>query len=308
MGKKYNPPISREILYKEYWDNQLSCSKLAKKYGVTNSVIKNWLKKLNIPRRSRSEAATLMWDKDRVRKPKPKKVVPEYKKFDTLYKNHWELGLSFADIAKKYNIHPGTVQYWIKKLNVPVRSRAEAVKNAYETGKVKRKYVRQKMVKVNCTWCGKEIKVWNYRTKKTSEFYCSKECKAKHWSKAKRGSNAFNWKGGHWKETVSKRQWSEYKNARKTVLARDNYKCQLCGSKKKLVTHHIIPVRVDESLMFDVNNLITLCEDCHVNKVNFNEEEFAELFLGIVAKAVNSVDPLTGNAEGNTEPSLPNGA
>lgn len=41
--------------------------------------------------------------------------------------------------------------------------------------------------------------------------------------------------------------------------------CQVCGSKKKLVVHHKIPVSVDKTKENDLENLITLCEynNCH---------------------------------------------
>lgn len=43
------------------------------------------------------------------------------------------------------------------------------------------------------------------------------------------------------------------------VQKRDNYACQLCGSKKNLNTHHIIPVSMDYSGYLEETNLITVC-------------------------------------------------
>jgi 5-methylcytosine-specific restriction endonuclease McrA len=39
--------------------------------------------------------------------------------------------------------------------------------------------------------------------------------------------------------------------------------CQMCGIRRKLEAHHIIPWHLDVLLRFDQNNLITLCRECH---------------------------------------------
>lgn len=48
----------------------------------------------------------------------------------------------------------------------------------------------------------------------------------------------------------------------------ENSECAVCGRKKNLVPHHIIPVHKDPSKELDPNNLITLCEgpsfNCHL--------------------------------------------
>jgi HNH endonuclease len=52
------------------------------------------------------------------------------------------------------------------------------------------------------------------------------------------------------------------------VLKRDNYECQLCGSKKELKLHHIIPKQIAPNKIEDLNNLITLCKTCHLYKAH----------------------------------------
>jgi 5-methylcytosine-specific restriction endonuclease McrA len=49
---------------------------------------------------------------------------------------------------------------------------------------------------------------------------------------------------------------------RKRVLARDGWRCQLCGSPRDLHVHHLIK---RGQLGDDVlDNLITLCMNCHM--------------------------------------------
>lgn len=76
------------------------------------------------------------------------------------------------------------------------------------------------------------------------------------------GKQHGNWKGNE----RGKINLSLYAETRKKVYQRDNYKCQQCNSNKrtKLHMHHIIPLFQDPSLAFDMDNLITLCPDCHI--------------------------------------------
>ena len=53
-----------------------------------------------------------------------------------------------------------------------------------------------------------------------------------------------------------------YANAREHALVRDNYTCQCCGKKNcRLEVHHIVFQSNDGS--DDLENLVTLCKDCH---------------------------------------------
>lgn len=49
---------------------------------------------------------------------------------------------------------------------------------------------------------------------------------------------------------------------RNNVLANEPT-CQHCGCKSDLIAHHIVPVRDDPTLLFDVSNGGTLCNSCH---------------------------------------------
>jgi 5-methylcytosine-specific restriction endonuclease McrA len=52
-----------------------------------------------------------------------------------------------------------------------------------------------------------------------------------------------------------------YAKLRKEILARDNWRCQVCGRLKNLDLHHM---RRRSALGEDLEtNLITLCRECH---------------------------------------------
>src|SRR3990167_7099879 len=100
--------------------------------------------------------------------------------------------------------------------------------------------------------------------------------------KARRGEGHYNWKGG---TTVikAKRTSAEYKHWRMSVYRRDWFTCQMpkCGYKgKDLEAHHIVPVKDNESLIFEVSNGITLCKKCHLTIRN-REEKFVDTFAKI---------------------------
>jgi hypothetical protein len=60
---------------------------------------------------------------------------------------------------------------------------------------------------------------------------------------------------------------SAWRKLRDEHLAK-NPCCAVCGSRKKVVPHHVVPFRADPSLELDPHNLITLCEgevfNCHL--------------------------------------------
>ena len=87
-----------------------------------------------------------------------------------------------------------------------------------------------------------------------NNFYCSDECKntcSIFKKKLYREGENPN------KERPYQDEWS------KMIIERDNYECQICGSKENLVAHHIVPVKINDMLQADIDNGICLCSDCH---------------------------------------------
>jgi len=95
-----------------------------------------------------------------------------------------------------------------------------------------------------------------------------------------RGDQHHSWKGGisPWRNALAQTQ--PYKNWRTAVFKRDDYTCQICNERGgRLQAHHIRPIRdhKNDLLIFDINNGITLCEECH-REVNGHEDEFKSIF------------------------------
>lgn len=94
-----------------------------------------------------------------------------------------------------------------------------------------------------------------------------------------------NWKGGYFNTEIGLERarlngTRDYDKWRKYVFERDNYACQLCGKESEgdIQAHHIVPMKNNLSLCLDKKNGITLCESCHIHRVNNHEYEYKDYF------------------------------
>lgn len=117
----------------------------------------------------------------------------------------------------------------------------------------------------NCPMCGKQFKT----TKSENRKLCSWECRNLLYREFT-GDKAHAWKGGTTKETKCRRSNSEYREWRMAVFTRDNFKCRICGKHgSDLEAHHIKEVRNYPNLIYDVDNGLTLCHECHKTTDNY---------------------------------------
>ena len=70
----------------------------------------------------------------------------------------------------------------------------------------------------------------------------------------------------------------EYKQWRSAVFDRDNYICQQCNNGGRIQAHHIHSWSNYPEQRFDIDNGITLCEECH-KAVRGYEDEYIDMFL-----------------------------
>ena len=113
----------------------------------------------------------------------------------------------------------------------------------------------------------------------------------------KRGKDHHLWKGNRDNNHIIRTSLNEWK---KKILKESQYKCQICGSNKKLEIHHVEPLRdivnkfTDKPLsQYDSNspeftNLVTIinnyhevnnvgqcvCEKCHANIDPYRKQTF----------------------------------
>ncbi len=140
------------------------------------------------------------------------------------------------------------------------------------------------------------------------------------------GENHPNWQGGITGLHYRLRE-AFYVQQVPKVLYRDNYKCQLCGSKKDLHVHHIkhfktifhrildehadldpikdqnqlYEIALQDKEFTDLNNLVTYCKECHFYKIHkYQRKEEKSQALG------KSPEMLENPEKDNQQPSIIN--
>ena len=106
--RKIKPPFTRGQLEKLYLERGLSALQIAKETGTTKPQVKYWLKKYEIPRRKPIETRF------------PDRPIPPSK--EILYNLYWIQYLSYAEIARIYQVDATAVPYWLRKYDIPRRN------------------------------------------------------------------------------------------------------------------------------------------------------------------------------------------
>lgn len=122
-------------------------------------------------------------------------------------------------------------------------------------------------VECACANCGSVMRLRQYRLKiGQKHYYCSQECKAEHQQAILLGENNPNYLHGLSDEYRERYRIIEgYNTWRREVYGRDKYTCQVCNDDRggNLNAHHLNSYDWDVDNRANVDNGITLCEDCH---------------------------------------------
>ena len=86
-----------------------------------------------------------------------------------------------------------------------------------------------------------------------------------------RGENNPRWKGGvYLTARMASMATVEYKNWRRAVFARDDYRCMFCGERGiELQADHIYSWKEFPRLHYKLENGQTLCRNCHIKKTSY---------------------------------------
>jgi len=152
-----------------------------------------------------------------------------------------------------------------------------------------RRSEKKKIINIRqCIICHKDIKRNTKQGEKrirVSQYlkaiYCSRKCKGIGHSGIMMGENNPRWDGGKSKINNIIRGSVRYKKWRTKIFLRDKWSCQKCSDRGgNLEAHHIESFNNNIKLIFNINNGVTLCSNCHkkfhnkYGKGNNNLEQF----------------------------------
>ena len=133
---------------------------------------------------------------------------------------------------------------------------------------------RRATIERECPTCGKQFKT----TMSQNKIYCSQKCRDLSYRERK-GELSHFWKGGKTEKMRLLKGSAEYREWRQRVFERDDFTCQVCGKRGVyLEAHHIKEKCNYFDLIFDVDNGVTLCHECHSKTDNYGRK--AEKFTG----------------------------
>ena len=169
-----------------------------------------------------------------------------------LYQKYVVEGLSTYQIGKLVSRNPKNIYNKLKEFGIPTRTRAEEIiKNAWwnlglaHPGKGKHRSEETK-AKISKARKGKEYP--NLQGEKNGMF----------------GNRSPNWKGGVTPERQKLYGTRLWKEIVKTVFERDKFLCQRCHKPNRSIhAHHIKSWADYPNNRFDLDNLITVCKECH---------------------------------------------
>lgn len=117
----------------------------------------------------------------------------------------------------------------------------------------------------------------NLRSGNTKSCGCLQSESAVRLGHSRTGAKAPGWKGGVTPEHQRIRSSLKYQAWRKAVFERDDYTCQMCGTKRSpFNADHIKKFADYPELRFDLDNGRTLCEPCHKNTPTYGNKRVCE--------------------------------
>jgi len=195
-----------------------------------------------------------------------------YKNKDWLRNKYINEGLNCTQIGVIVDRDPKTVWSWVKKFNIPTRSRgADSSPGTFAKGHKKgvgriHSEATKDKIREKCIERG-------------AVPYLNNE--GNHWLKGVKGKNNPSWRGGLTPERQSVYSSKKWVKAVKIVWKRDNAICQNCGKKHNdnknrgsFHIHHIVSFQ-NKSTQTEPSNLILLCRKCHLwvhSKKNINKK------------------------------------
>lgn len=263
LKKKVYP--TRDELYHSYYELNISIARMSKKYNISISTVKKLLKKYDIKIKPIGTNQNHNWTF---------KEVKEY--FNSIGYDLLEDDYINSNTPMNFKCdkgHIGKIRLWVllrggrckacavEKQADKRRFKLEEVKKIFEErgGKLlatEYKNARTPMDFI-CPKCGGQAKISLSNFQKG---YGCANCKKIMFSGANNPN--YNPNLSDYDRQELGRYEDGYSSFRIKVFARDR-KCVICGSSKNKIVHHLEGYSNNVELRTDINNAVTLCEECH---------------------------------------------
>lgn len=236
-----------EWLREKYVDEDLSSVEMADLVDVTATTIVRWMEKHGIDR-DHPIAENVVGSGSH-----PECDLPERE--DWLREMYWGEWKTIAEIAEIGGYTSPTVRRWMKKHDIERRGRSASRMSTPElldSDKLKRWHHEDRLMlkeiaeRLGCS----EMTVSMWFDRHDIEVIRPS------------GEDHPSWKGGY--EGYYGKSWHQN---RKKAIERDDGECVICGADDRIEVHHITPFRKfgleNEKEANRLENLLTLCPDCH---------------------------------------------
>ena len=255
--------LTKELLYQRYIVDNQTVQEIASETGYTKSIIKGRLRRYGIRKNALNLGSNLYDDKD------------------WLYDQYIVQKKGYTVIANELNVSYTTILDRILYFGWELRGHNDIDKGVPRRGKkhsqkslqkIKDSRVKNRII-FNCNNCGIELEKVFSSYNKSQKSFCSYNCYVEYLKKNR-------------VETEDITDSAEYKEWRKKVYIRDNFKCRMpgCNSKsKQIAAHHIYPKKLYPEKQFDLSNGITLCKNCH-EKTYGKESIFIDALVRVIQK------------------------
>ncbi|UYZ20736.1 HNH endonuclease [Mesobacillus jeotgali] len=255
--------LTREYLYQKYIHDKMSLKEIAEETGLPSTTIKSRLRRLGIRK-------------------KPIKLGNEiYDNRDWLYEEYIVKRKGYTVLANELGVSYSTILDRILFFGWELRGHNEIDKGAPRRGtkhtpvsleKIKATRIK-KRVYFECFQCGKTTERVRSGYSRSGKRFCTYTC-YKNYLKENRV------------ETIDITDSALYKEWRKKVYTRDNFRCKMPGcnsNSRDIAAHHIYPKKLFPEKQFLLNNGITLCRNCH-EKTYGKESNFIDALVRVVQK------------------------
>jgi len=163
---------------------------------------------------------------------------------DILRHLYWVEGLSVARVGQRIGLPEETTRRLMVANGIPRRQRTWACAGANKGTHMSEEQRSQLSARRREMYASGEIKHWNL---------------GRHWPEETRAKISASLLSG--RIAAESYYGPDWRVQRTSCLYRDGYRCQGCGSNRRLVVHHWEPYRFSHDNGLD--NLVTLCSRCH---------------------------------------------